>query len=92
MLKQFIRPTQVVRSVMRAYGQQSYEIWTNKYKDCRTVKCYATGQVSKMIEQIRAELIGAGVKEFTIKTYKDANSSEYLPPAVIVRIPNTEQA
>lgn len=93
MIKQHIRPTQLVRSVMRSFGRQSYEIWTNKYQHCRTVKCYtrAGEDYVSLFKEIRAALLAAGVNDFSIKHYKDANSFYHPLTSLIVRIPNTEQ-
>jgi hypothetical protein len=92
MLKQYIRPTVIVRNVMRTFGRPSYAIYTNKYEKCRTVKCYAQGEYVKMMAAIKAELIGAGVTDFEVKVYKDGNSSAWNVPAVIVRIPNEQMS
>lgn len=92
-IKDFVRPTQIVRSVMRSHGKLSYEIYTNKYDKCRTVKCYHRGSPLEITGDIRTALIKAGVKSFGIKTI---TASHWVSPngdlqSLIVRIPNTEQ-
>jgi hypothetical protein len=49
---------------MRKFGRT--EIWTNKYKTCRTVKCYAGKRDAEMEKSIAKKLGAAGVK-FDIK-------------------------
>ena len=91
-IKSFVRPTQIVRSVMRAHGKPTYMIFTNSYKHCRTVKCYSRGNAIELIGDIRTALIKAGVQHFKISTR--ANSAWGGPgvDSLIVRIPRTEQA
>lgn len=79
-LKDFVRPTTVVRSVMYSYGKHSDMVFTNSYKHCRTVKCY--GYSAEMAEVISHALQALGVKEFTVKSFQRST---------IVRIPRTEQ-
>ena len=91
-IKSFVRPTTIVRSVMRAHGKKSYMIWTNTYKNCRTVKCYSRGATPvELIGDIRTALIKAGVNDFSIKMRP---FSSFFRPAdsLIVRIARTEQA
>lgn len=85
-IKDVIRPTQIVRSVMRRAGKQL--IYTNAYDHCRTVKCY--GGSEEMSAEIRNMLSAAGVKDFTIKYMK--TGAFWRPGMVtIVRIPRSEQ-
>lgn len=93
-LKSFLRPTQIVRSVMRSHGKPSYYIYTNKYENCRTVKCYHRGNPIELVGDIRTALIKSGVNSFSIKSI---DSTQWMShgtnlQSVIVRIPNTEQA
>lgn len=90
-IKDIIRPTQIVRSVMRAHGKPSYMVFTNAYKHCRTVKCYSRGNASAMIGDIRLALIRAGVQEFKITTRADSAWRGPGVDSVIVRIPRSEQ-
>ena len=90
-IKDFIRPTQIVRGVMRAHGKFPEMIFTNKYKTCRTVKCYVRPDMThvELIGDIRTALVKAGVVDFDIKikdstTWRAANS-------LIVSIPFKEQ-
>jgi len=91
-IKDCIRPTQIVRSVMRQYGKPSYMIYTNRYEKCRTVKCYSRDSAHDLIMDIRQTLIKSGVNDFSIKTiparvWGRMGSLQSL----IVRIPYTEQ-
>jgi hypothetical protein len=87
-LKDFVRPTQIVRSVMRSYDKPSYMVFTNSYKHCRTVKCYGVNR--EMAEVIGHALQAAGVKEFSIK--QQETGAFWRPGMVtIVRIPRSEQ-
>jgi hypothetical protein len=95
-IKDVIRPTQIVRSVMRAHGKPSYMIYTNAYDNCRTVKCYARGNQNVLIGDIRTALVKAGVEKFSIKTIPSTPwASRYIGgntiDSLIVRIPRSEQ-
>jgi hypothetical protein len=79
-LKDFVRPTSVVRSVMYSYGKHKELVFTNSYERCRTVKCY--GYNAEMAEVIGHALRALGVKEFSVKSFHRST---------IVRIPRTEQ-
>jgi hypothetical protein len=57
--------TKLIRAIMRKFGRT--EIWTNKYKTCRTVKCYVGKRNAEMEKSIAKKLGAAGVK-FSIKT------------------------
>jgi hypothetical protein len=90
-IKDFVRPTVIVRGVMRAHGKSTEMIFTNKYKMCRTVKCYVRPDKThvELIGDIRTALVKAGVVDFNIKikdstTWRAANS-------LIVSIPFKEQ-
>lgn len=96
-IKSFVRPTQIVRSVMRAHGKPTYMIYTNAYEKCRTVKCYSRGNVIELIGDIRTALIKAGVEKFSIKTIPSTSwanrySKDNPLSSLIVRIPRAEQA
>ena len=89
-IKSVIRPTQIVRAVMRKAGVETYEMFTNSYEKCRTVKCYARGDLDSIMSNIRQALIKAGVQDFKIHS----RPSPYWCAGVdslIVRIPRTEQ-
>ena len=92
-IKSFIRPTQIVRSVMRAHGKNPYMIFTNSYKHCRTVKCYVHNDQSlqNLIDAIRRALEGAGVDELGFRV-RPAPFWRAGVGSLIVRIPRTEQA
>jgi hypothetical protein len=98
-IKDYIRPTQIVRSVMRANGKPSYMIYTNKYAKCRTVKCYQRGNsitLTELVGDIRTALCKAGVADFSIKSIKASNWASRGGMidlnSIIVRIPFKEQA
>lgn len=87
-LKDLVRPTTIVRAVMRRHGRPIDQIWTNSYKHCRTVKCY--GGTAEMAEEIGHALQACGVKEFKVK--QQQTGAFWRPGMVtIVRIPRTEQ-
>ena len=92
MLKQYIRPTVLVRNIMKSYGKIHFEIFTNKYNKCRTVKCYEGS--AEMELAICKELSAAGVRDYSIKRrqHKDRIWGGYMPMSFIVRIPRSEQA
>lgn len=90
-IKDFVRPTQIVRSVMRAHGKPSELVFTNSYKHCRTVKCYSRGSAIELIGDIRTALIKAGVNNFKIRTRADSAWRGPGVDSVIVRIPRSEQ-
>jgi hypothetical protein len=90
-IKSFVRPTQIVRSVMRAHGKPTYMIYTNAYEKCRTVKCYARGNQNVLIGDIRTALVKAGVQEFKISVRADSAWRGPGVDSLIVRIPRSEQ-
>lgn len=93
-IKEFIRPTTIIRNVMRSYGRKM--IYTNAYKKCRTVKCYSNSNSPElhrlMVNEIRNALIKAGVKDFNIHTVSGRSFRAFGSDSLIVRIPRTEQA
>jgi len=89
MLKTYIRPTTLVRNIMKKYGKDSSLVFTNSYEKCRTVKCY--GGSEEMELTIRNELTAAGVMGYTIKR-RPYNRFGYTAASFIVRIPRSEQA
>ena len=90
MLKQYIRPTVLVRNIMKKYGKDSFLIFTNSYEKCRTVKCY--GGSPEMELTIRNELTAAGVSGYSIKRRPFTQWGGYTTTSFIVRIPRSEQA
>lgn len=95
-IKDVIRPTQIVRSVMRAHGKPSHMVFTNAYEHCHTVKCYARGSAIELIGDIRTALIKAGVNVFSIKTIPSTSwanryNGDNPYSSLIVRIPRAEQ-
>lgn len=92
MLKQYIRPTVLVRNIMKSYGKEQELIFTNSYEKCRTVKCY--GGSPEMELAIRNELTAAGVSGYSIKrrSFTKWGWGGYTTTSFIVRIPRSEQA
>ncbi len=90
MLKQYIRPTVLVRNIMKSYGKDQFLIFTNSYEKCRTVKCY--GGSKEMELAIRNELTAAGVSGYSIKRRPFTKWGGYTTTSFIVRIPRSEQA
>lgn len=88
MLKQYIRPTALVRNIMKKFGKAQELIFTNSYKNCRTVKCY--GSSPEMESTIRNELTAAGVSDFVIK-HRSFEWEGMTITSFIVRIPRSEQ-
>ena len=87
-----IRPTELVRRLMRAHGASSYMTFTNSYKHCRTVKCYA-GQL-KDEEAFKRDLLEMFTKlELGCpQVYRTKSISVYRnTAAMIVRIPRSLQ-
>ena len=86
-----VRTTQIVRSMMRAHGANKHMIWTNKYKHCSTVKCYAT-QI-KDVEALKQDLITKFV-ELGICNYDayfaPSNYVYRLLDSLIVSIPKSK--
>jgi len=98
-IKSVVRPTQLVRNVMYKHESTRGLVFTNKYKTCRTVKCYFDPKVGaeELISDITSVLQTAGVQEFKIKTLKYTDPFLlgrmcYTFNSLIVRIPFSEQA
>ena len=90
MIKSFIPATKLVRAVLRSYGIESFYIYTNDYKKCKTVKTYSfrwldTEKVEKDIIEV---LTQAGYKDFSIKerTHMPCHGMGSVT-ALIVRLP-----
>ena len=87
-----IRPTQVVRNLMRAHGAPQDLIWTNTYDKCRTVKCYV---INIDVEAFKRELLEVYTElEFGCpQVYCRPAGSIHRPfDSLIVRIPRSLQA
>ena len=91
-IKDYIKPTTIVRSVMRTHGKPAYMIFTNKYDTCRTVKCYAGDNSGELRKAVSEALQQAGVREFNIKTISGVGwRGTRGARSFIVRIPFSEQ-
>lgn len=94
-IKDYIRPTTLVRSIMRKFGIPTYMMYTNSYDKCRTVKCYRVGDldsiegVEALYKEIKKALTKAGVKGFSLRLPEGHYS--FRPGSFIIRIPRTEQ-
>ena len=91
-LQNVIRPTEVVRRLMRAHGASSALTFTNSYKRCRTVKCYA-GQLNDE-EAFKRDLLEMFTKlELGCpQVYRTESYSVHRnTAAMIVRIPRSMQ-
>jgi hypothetical protein len=89
-LKDFIRPSIVVRNIMRAHGRLGHEIWTNRYDKFSSVKCYAEDEGlgaildEEMVNEINNALTLMGVVDFRVRRCNNSKA----PPSIIVRIPH----
>lgn len=80
-----------VRKILRDTGvcTDSYSLWTNKYKHCRTVKCYAPKDEELIIdaaELIEQLCIDNGVP-FQMKVHNGMSTWFNPTRSVIVRLP-----
>ena len=92
--KDYIRPTVLVRSIMRKFGVPGYMMYTNSYDKCRTVKCYRLNgmNISDLYDEVYEQLEKAGVRDFDIKMGDSwAHEGYGMPGSFIVRIPRTVQ-
>lgn len=79
-----LEATKIARNIIRsAKGNKRYiALYTNKYKNCRTVKCYAGN------EETQRKIIQAVGKELPQATVKVIMSPTGIGKSLIVRIPN----
>lgn len=81
--------TAQVRTILRDTGVAgSYEMWTNKYEKCRTVKCYAPKNDELIIDaasEIHDLCENLGIA-FNMRV-KDNSGYRGMGRAVIVRLP-----
>lgn len=79
-LSQVIRPTVIVRQILRMHGVPTFLMFTNSYKSCNTVKAYPrdVDNITDAVKDITFALTQAGVTGFEIKQN---------PRAMIVCIP-----
>lgn len=82
------RPTLVVREVMKLFGK-SPNIWTNKYKTMRSVKCYSGGKAkdARMMVVVEKALKKAGVKMISAGPSKFTHPGYGVITSFIVRLP-----
>ena len=82
-----MRSTLKVRKIMQQFGKNF--VFTNKYDNCRTVKCYAGQHTSDdaMLETIVKELAAAGVEVTTKRVIHITGQSWGARNSVIVRLP-----
>mgnify|MGYP001254103703 CR=1 FL=1 len=82
-----MRPTLIVRQIMQQFGKN--RIFTNKYENCRTVKCYYGGlKDGELVAYIKDMLARNDVK-CTVKARIAKNRTNCWSPAssLIVRLP-----
>jgi len=83
-INEIIPATLLIRRVMQKHGKTAY---TNKYKKCRTVKCYVPRTHMEEVEltgDIRSVLARAGYTSYRITKTK---GTKWSSPGLIVRIP-----
>lgn len=92
-LANVIRPTQAVRRLMYTHGASSALTYTNSYKHCRTVKCYA-GQLRDE-EAFKRDLLElfSKLELGCPQVYRTESYSAFRnTAAMIVRIPRSLQS
>ena len=92
MIKDFIPATKIVRAVLRKHGVSSFNIYTNDYKKCKTVKTYLSRipNLTEVSGDIRRCLVEAGFTQFNIKIVShnhEAGMFYASPASYIVRLP-----
>ncbi len=82
---QVLEATKLARKIIRAEFPENanLDIWTNKYKTCRTVKCYASD--TRLVNRITKEVTSL-IPEATVVLRQPI--FKYGRPALIIRIPN----
>lgn len=81
-----MRDTLIVRKVMQLHGRKM--IFTNRYADCHTVKCYAKDRTDfDMIEDIKKFLTKEGYRCTVKRTDRPIELHQRFRDAVIVRLP-----
>lgn len=75
-----------VRKILReTHADLGYGMWTNKYKKCRTVKCYASNDDEQIIDA--AEQIEEFCTANNIKFDMKVRARPGYTRAIIVRLP-----
>ena len=86
-----MKNTSIVRKIMKEFGK--YQVWTNKYDKCRTVKCYRYKMLG--LEGITRDLdmVDRIAEEFDMPydgiDYKSEFQIKITENAIIVRLPIT---
>jgi len=83
-ISEIIPATLLVRCTMKLHGKRAFN---NKYKSCRTVKCYLPSNHMEEVElcgDIRTVLAKAGYNSYSITTTK---GTKWGAPGLIVRLP-----
>lgn len=90
-----LKTTKLVRKIMRKHDRSgcfaNWNLYTNKHKNSRTVKCYGTGNVAgqqAMINEIETALVNAGVYDAQCRVLQPPKGpwSSGLP-SVIIQLP-----
>ena len=76
--------TKIVRRVMKSFGKS--QVWTNKYKNCRTVKCYQSSVDDGMLKSIYEALDRNGVG-YSVSVKKISCPEGYNSGSLIIRLP-----
>ena len=85
-----LEATKIARNIIRACNKRRVELWTNKYKHCRTVKCYLTDDTAEneIVAMVAKHLPNATVKVVASPFNSGSSYNSYFPPSLIIRIPN----
>jgi hypothetical protein len=81
--------TQLVRDTIRKHRKGYTTMYTNKYKHCRTVKCYGGEKNKKLCRKIDEALIAVGSVGHSVNILKSkCPFYGYVNKSIIVRLPN----
>lgn len=79
-----MRSTLLVRCLMEAHGKDT--VYTNKYKTCRSVKCYAGFEDNTALINSITEALNAAKIPFSVNCTASQNHG-YTPASLIIRLP-----
>lgn len=85
-----VKPTTIVRRVLVSYGKNTERVFTNKYKNYRTVKAYAWSDLNLMTEvinEIRRQLEPYGIEPIFRLSSQRYLGRYCLPQSFIVQLP-----
>jgi hypothetical protein len=88
-LNRLVPATLIARKAFYALGRS--DVWTNNYKNCRTVKAYGSGsdvRDAQIVSSITKLLADNGYNGVTAHlTEAPSKYRKYRPGAIIIRIP-----